>query len=157
MNKEASIDTQIAENKLVIIARALVRLGDRLLFVSEDNKNWYLPGGEALADEDLLSCVEHQVFSTAGLLINPGRLFSVFETFREDKKIHTIEHIFFSRFKEDTTSEDDSNLKFKMPYHQFFTLEQIVCDQNIYPRFLEYGNWLTPNKSNVMALYQGVV
>lgn len=140
-----------------VYARALVRLGDRLLFVSSDNTNWELPGGKLEPGLDMVSCIEEQVYQKAGLYIKPGRLFAVYEVHDEKNNIFRVENIFFSRFKENIVEKNVDELKLKMPYHGYFTLDQIIKDDKVTPRFLEYGDWVNQDKATVKAVYQGVV
>ena len=142
--------------QLIVTAKALVTLGDRLLFVSDDEKNWFLPGGELEPHEDLLTAVTHSVHETSGLMIKPLRLFCVYESYDQQHKIHAIENVFHSRFKE-IEDEDHEVNQATMKFHHYYTLDEIIDNENIFPRFLTYGHWLKSNRSGVQAIYKGLI
>ena len=43
------------------------------------------------------------------------------------------------------------------PHHRYLTLDEIIQDENVFPRFLQYGHWTQSNKDSIKALYNGLI
>lgn len=142
--------TEINQEVKVFI-RAMVTFGERLLLVSDDNKNWHLPGKELILGEEMTLTAEKAVEHETGLLVRAGRLFSVHENIENEN--HVVEFLFLCRFK-DEEPDEMSTMKKNIGY---FTVDDINNNQNIIPCYLSFGQWTTKKRNTSRAIYQGSI
>ena len=139
-----------------IAARGLIVEDQRLLFVSNDEVYWYLPGGRLEGDESLETCVEREVYEETGLCVKTGSLQYVLECLDLNDQIHKINFYFQTTVLEgslsDTWNDPDGSVQFR----RFFDLTEIQQNKAFLPRFLASGNWCQPRSAH-HSVYQGCV
>ena len=76
-------------NFQVIAARGIViNNNNEVLFVSEDNNNWHLPGGWIETLEDPLSACKREVYEETGLIIEPQKIIYITEFIEKPTEIY---------------------------------------------------------------------
>ncbi len=139
-----------------IAARGLIRKDDKLLFVSDDGKYWYTPGGRLEVNETLEDCVKREVYEETGLLVKPGPLLYVQENFNVRDAVHAIHFYFATTILKGSLSETWSDDHGTVKYRRFFGLEDIKKHTYILPRFLATCDW-EPSHNHSSPHYQGSV
>ncbi len=141
-----------------IVARGLVVHEGKLLFVSNENKYWYIPGGQLEGEETLLQCAEREVFEETGLVVKAGRLVNVLECLDIERDIHRICFYFETRLISGTLRSDWVDLGYNVVQHRrFFSIDEIIDNRNMLPRFLTKGEWRYPLSGETGGPYQGFV
>lgn len=128
-------------NQFRIAARGLVICDNQLLFVSDEGRYWYLPGGRLEAGESLPFCVEREVYEETGFLVKAGQLCYVQERLDLKDNIHKIHFYFQTQIIEKNEAEGWQDEGGTVQFQRFFTLGDIQSMKNILPRFLANGDW----------------
>lgn len=156
-----------------IATRGLVVHNDALLFVSDDGKHWYLPGGRLECGESLPRCVEREIFEETGFMVKAGSLRYVLECLDKKDYIHKLYFYFQTEIIVPNFSLEWQDSGGTVQSRRFFTLNEIKENETLLPRFLAEGEWCscsstkecdTQNainhsilKDNKLPVYQGTV
>lgn len=139
-----------------VAARGLIVKDQKLLFVSNDNHYWYLPGGRLEGTESLTACVEREVYEETGLTVKTGALLHVLEAYDIHDHLHKINFYFQATVLNgqisDSWQDTDAGI---VQYRKYFSLEEIQQHTNILPRFLANGQWCS--LATPPIIYQGFV
>lgn len=144
-------------NKFRITARALIIHENKLLFVSDDGKFWYTPGGQLETQENLAECAVREVYEETGLIIKIGPLLYVLECLDLKDYIHKIHFYFKAQTIEGALNEQWHDTGGSVVHHRYFDLNEIQENKNIVPRFLAKGDWLSKTNTSPINVYQGSV
>ena len=144
------------ELKFRIAARALIVQEQRLLFVSDNGEYWYLPGGRLEGKENLIDCVEREVYEETGLIVKVGNLLHVLECFDIEDYLHKIHFYFQTTLINGDLSETWQDEGGGVQFRSYFSLEEIKRNPKILPRFLMNGDWIKPS-FEFAKVYQGSV
>lgn len=124
-----------------IAARGLVVQNNALLLVSDNGKNWYLPGGRLECGESLPSCVEREVYEETGFLVKAGQLRYVLECLDRKDYTHKLHFYFQTEIIIANQTKDWEDSGGTVQFHRFFTLQEIRAEKSILPPFLAEGEW----------------
>jgi 8-oxo-dGTP diphosphatase len=150
-------------NNFRIAARGLIVQDNKLLFVSDEGKYWYPPGGRLEGNENLRSCVEREVYEETGLTVKTGPLLYVQECLDVRDNVHKIHFYFQTTLQKGSLSDDWCDEGGSVLYRQFFSFEEIKRQETILPRFLGTVDWSSTttqtfdNPAPRHSLYQGCV
>jgi len=144
------------ELKFRIAARALVVQDRRLLFVSDNGDYWYLPGGRVEGKENLIECVEREVYEETGLIVKAENLLHVLECFDIEDHLHKIHFYFQTTLLNGDLSETWQDEGGGVQFRRYFDLTEIRQNPKILPRFLANGDWCKP-VFEYTKVYQGSV
>lgn len=128
-------------NQFRITARGIIIENEQILFVSDEGKYWYTPGGRLEPDESMEACVEREIFEETGLVVKAGPLLFVQECLDIKDSTHKIHFYFLTSVQTGTVSEHWFDTGGSVKYRQFFSPSDIKNDTHIVPRFLMALEW----------------
>lgn len=144
-------------NQFRLATRGLIVQNKKLLFVSDDNEYWYLPGGRLEPGESLSACLEREVFEETGFIVRAERLLHVLECLDTKDNTHKF-HFFFTttilQANSDPAWEDQGGC---VQSQRFFSLMEIQENPKIIPPFLRKGEWLKPVNLESNPVYEGQI
>lgn len=124
-----------------IATRGLIRQNDTLLFVSHDDKHWYLPGGRPENNESLTNCLEREVYEETGLIIKTQALIHVLECLDLNDRLHKIIFYFSTTLVEGEVLDSWQDIGGHIQSRRYFNQEEIKKNERILPRFLATEDW----------------
>lgn len=150
-------------NHFRIAARGLIVQDNKLLFVSDEGRYWYPPGGRLEGNENLRTCVEREVYEETGFTVKTGPLLYVQECIDVRDNMHKIHFYFQTTIEKGSLDNNWCDEGGSVLYRQFFSFEEIKTQNTILPRFLGTADWQSAisaasNHSHIdHRLYQGCI
>jgi 8-oxo-dGTP diphosphatase len=138
---------------IISAARACVVHDNKLLLVSSDGSFWHLPGGHMEPKESLSACAVREVYEETGYRITLGELLYVSEFYDKHWDSHKVEATFKASVAEAPahTHWNDLGEDQSVTMQRWFSLEELQARNDILPRFLSEGKWL----SGTGEIYRG--
>lgn len=130
---------------LRLTARALIVQAETLLLVSNNGHFWHTPGGGLNPNETLSECAVREVKEETGIDIEIHDIFSVYDFFDSDKRLHKVEIFFTTKLYAHGIPENWSDQDGHVRYVQFFSFNELRS-MHVAPNFLKEGNLLRMRK-----------